>query len=1730
MSLPPTIGLSSDPGTAITLKSVYDWDRWITNIQFHAQIKGIWHHINPDAEDTNFDPTIPPTHPTRDLAIDIVKARHAKEFAESERDYNKADPLTRNELPVPKLLSPTEAQINEEYADLRRNYTSALSTWTSESNRYTTIFEYVGKTVDSSLMERASTQLVQNNQTTLQALLKILKREISPAKSVTQTAIRQQYQSVLVRAQNSGVTPRRWFNDWNQAYLRAKTAKIPDIEGVLGIKNFLQAIQYKIAPEWARGALAEVIKDEHLGNEPTSLDQYGKIFSGMILENELASTRKGPSVFATLGSQKSGQNQGQQSQNSGGAPTGGSTKRGERCPCRKEVSQTHPWSPETCGILEYAVTGSTDRPIRVPTQEELEEIRKRWKHTRWEELRQKIADEGWKVKRASYRPRNNNRSYPAPNMTFTVIDPSLLGQGVFTTIGFEKHMLSDSTLLDNCGALHVVNSSSLLEPGSFALSKGYDSIHAGSSEFPISGRGTRIIRNVLAGPKGQQTVDMVLTNVALVEGFHANIVAEARLYEKGIWYCGKDCSLRYGDMGNSVTLAKLTRRHNLVFLEYKPLSQYSDRSLVVLSHQVPEVIPVSAAGLIAAGSYTRAFFKPTVDPPKPRADTARLWHLRTGHLGPRALQALAYRGRNVQFADKAIARIECEACARTYASQKISRRPSENKSARPFWRILWDLFDYSMGYDGSKWLLAIKDEYSGMLWTYTLPEKTVGEVYGSIRDFERWVMRRYRLPIAIIRHDNERSVIAMKGETEYVRWLRDTGITLELPPAYTKEPVGGSERAGKEIITKGIALLHGAGLPEKLWPEAVHAAAWLYNRSPSQNKNYHAPCEVLENWFRQYFRWYTPERVRALTSDLRPDWSFAYAYGCRAYPLEKDRTAAIDRRSYKSRVRAHIGYLVGYRASNLYRVWIPQLEEVITTRDVTFDEEKFYSDNTDRQPIEIERQIADQIRIDPTPDVQAEDDEVWEHEGLVSREPPAITADEVDGAPQPSEEPTPTTTTEKHESGVGAADQPQRGLMTPQPTPEPESRDTGEAQSSHTGAGAPPSVGADRTTGNNNSDSRLTPQNPAKRKYNKKTHPPATRASRRMRGQDPDDGAGGGGGVSAFVFTTIIYTKDEISLPTHSSWTSFLETFFPDQLEAVNEGDRAHTTLHAVFAAAVHQIKPERFNTTTKPIHRNDLIKPPPKNWNDLATHPLGARFKENAIKEMQSMKDNLVLKIIPTDQNTDTPLPLKWVFTYKFDDSGFLDVCKSRMVVRGDLQNADTLQSTYAATLAAKSFRLMTALIAQFDLEALQFDVATAFLNASRKDEQPVTTYLPEGFKQPNKVMLLKRALYGLKDSPLLWYKEFSNTLRRFGMISSAEEPCLFYNKARTVFLIFYVDDFIIAFDKQYESQAQKLIADIKGAYEIKEQGVLAFFLGIRVIRDRKAKTVTLVHDQYIEKIAARYGLADDSWTPSTPLPYKEFTPYTGQASKASIKAFQERIGSILYTAIMIRLDVAFAVSQLSKFLTNPSPDHMAAAVQVLRYLYAHRYLGIRYGQEHGAQALMIAGDASFADDVETRRSSHGYIMSLFGGAICWKATRQSTVATSTTEAELTTIGLTGRESMGLTRLFRDIQLDLGQDLIIHSDNKQAIRLVVGEQEKISTKLRHVDIQNMWARQEHQKGSFKLEYLPTSQMPADGLTKNLTRAQFEHFRALINLHDTSSQVTGEKSSKAGKQDFESIN
>ncbi|KAL1971973.1 hypothetical protein VTN31DRAFT_7192 [Thermomyces dupontii] len=149
-----------------------------------------------------------------------------------------------------------------------------------------------------------------------------------------------------------------------------------------------------------------------------------------------------------------------------------------------------------------------------------------------------------------------------------------------------------------------------------------------------------------------------------------------------------------------------------------------------------------------------------------------------------------------------------------------------------------------------------------------------------------------------------------------------------------------------------------------------------------------------------------------------------------------------------------------------------------------------------------------------------------------------------------------------------------------------------------------------------------------------------------------------------------------------------------------------------------------------------------------------------------------------------------------------------------------------------------------------------------------------------------------------------------------------------------------------------------------------------------------------------------------------EELLPYDGRAAPEEVKTYQHKVGSLLYAAAHKRPDIAFAVSRLARFMSNPDPKHHEAADRVLNYQM--KSFALQFG---GDNDLRVARDASLADNTLDRKSSQGYAMKLFGGMIGWRANKQDTVTTSATEAELLALAQAAKESLssvGYSRISR--------------------------------------------------------------------------------------------------------------
>ena len=283
-------------------------------------------------------------------------------------------------------------------------------------------------------------------------------------------------------------------------------------------------------------------------------------------------------------------------------------------------------------------------------------------------------------------------------------------------------------------------------------------------------------------------------------------------------------------------------------------------------------------------------------------------------------------------------------------------------------------------------------------------------------------------------------------------------------------------------------------------------------------------------------------------------------------------------------------------------------------------------------------------------------------------------------------------------------------------------------------------------------------------------------------------------------------------------------------------------------------------------------------------------------------------------------------------------------------------------------------ALTASFNLTARQYDAVNAFINSSMNEE--IYMDYPKGMKKPTNVkdpcLLLLHALYGLKQSPLLWLQEVTSTLLHLGLYPVPGVDCLFTDGS--LILFFYVDDFVLLYRQEDEAGAMDFERKLLSTYEIRSLGDLSSFLGIRIIRNDE--NLYLCQDSYIEKLVEKYYTTATDYIQKTPISTDPVVNYNGVTTAAQIHAYQQHIGSLTFAATTSRPDISFATAKLAQFLTNPSPLHQAAANRVISYLYHSKHLAIKYIKVKSNPIFIFSSNAAFADNQKTHKSSFKYLI----------------------------------------------------------------------------------------------------------------------------------------------------------
>ncbi|RVW71154.1 Retrovirus-related Pol polyprotein from transposon TNT 1-94 [Vitis vinifera] len=233
-----------------------------------------------------------------------------------------------------------------------------------------------------------------------------------------------------------------------------------------------------------------------------------------------------------------------------------------------------------------------------------------------------------------------------------------------------------------------------------------------------------------------------------------------------------------------------------------------------------------------------------------------------------------------------------------------------------------------------------------------------------------------------------------------------------------------------------------------------------------------------------------------------------------------------------------------------------------------------------------------------------------------------------------------------------------------------------------------------------------------------------------------------------------------------------------------------------------------------------------------------------------------------------------------------------------------------------------------------------------------------------------------------------------------------------------------------------------------------------------------------------------------------KEQSPKTGEERDHMSKVpYASAIGSLMYAMVCTRPDIAYAVGVVSRFMSRRGKQHWEAVKWILRYLKGSLDTCLCFT---GA-SLKLQGyvDADFASDIDSRKSTTGFVFTLGGTTISWTSNLQKIVTLSTTEAEYVAATETVKEMIWLHGFLDELgkKQEMG---ILHSDSQSAIFLA--KNSTFHSKSKHIQTKYHFIRYLVEDKLVILEKICGSKNPADMLTKGVTIEKLKLCAASIGL------------------------
>jgi hypothetical protein len=476
-----------------------------------------------------------------------------------------------------------------------------------------------------------------------------------------------------------------------------------------------------------------------------------------------------------------------------------------------------------------------------------------------------------------------------------------------------------------------------------------------------------------------------------------------------------------------------------------------------------------------------------------------------------------------------------------------------------------------------------------------------------------------------------------------------------------------------------------------------------------------------------------------------------------------------------------------------------------------------------------------------------------------------------------------------------------------------------------------------------------------------------------------------------------------------------------------------------------------------------------------------------------------------------------KMVHRIKLNEDGTVERFRSRLTALGYQQVAGVdYDQTYAPVARAKATRVALTVGAVLDMEIDGFDVKAAFLRGDLdKAENEVYVKQPAGFEERGKedlVWRLRKSMPGTKQAARGWNKDFDATLRSLGFVPTNADPCLYHIRrpGKKIMLVsIHVDDGFLIYDED-DALAMDIRERLYKAYEMSAKGPLRYALGVRFTRDRQKRTITLDQRKFIRECLTEVGVRGMAAVPAHPKAFlSERMCPTSDEEREQIKQegyggrdYRAEVGSLTWLSVMTRPEICFAVGEVARFVTNPGIKHWNAIDRIWQYLQGSTDVGLTLGGSEETLELMGYVDSDYARDVDTRRSTTGWIFKFGGGAVSWRTRRQRSVTLSSTEAEYCALTEAAKEAIWMQGLMNELGLKQNE-VPLFEDNKGAICLA--KHDVYHERTKHIDIRHHFVRECVERMQIVVKHRSSKWMIADILTKPLSKELFrKHRRELL--------------------------